>query len=340
MKKHKRWDKKLITWSGFIASICTILSFGFVLFNKPDDKIVIKECKNNGNNIYFSGSNNGVINIMDPMSDLKFYQSHYSNSETINTLEQKNQNVSTLDSDLITNYWKLCRDLWSKKEFEQALSLSLESNDKDLITKCKEFVNIPSHFDNVKDALTSNNFEDAINYVNSNNFKGIYDLLKETNLSSISFQYEDQIIGIFKKDNYYLYWGEGKNEIPHGHGYWLYKPNGNLNIFETDWTSGIPNGKCIFTKYVKQEVNSIFTGNIINGLWHGTIQVNDYAHCELSSESELKYNLEYINGKVQYYEEEYNEFTNKICYIIAYCGYDLITTDDIECIEGVSGFTF
>ena len=59
MKKHKRWDKKLITWSGFIASICTILSFGFVLFNKPDDKIVIKECKNNGNNIYFSGSNNG-----------------------------------------------------------------------------------------------------------------------------------------------------------------------------------------------------------------------------------------------------------------------------------------
>ena len=101
MKKHKRWDKKLITWSGFIASICTILSFGFVLFNKPDDKIVIKECKNNGNNIYFSGSNNGVINIMDPMSDLKFYQSHYSNSETINTLEQKNQEeIGQLDLEI------------------------------------------------------------------------------------------------------------------------------------------------------------------------------------------------------------------------------------------------
>lgn len=67
MKKHKRWDKKLITWSGFIASICTILCFGFELFNKPysitSNINVIKELAFKDNNVNkIDGDNNIIIN--------------------------------------------------------------------------------------------------------------------------------------------------------------------------------------------------------------------------------------------------------------------------------------
>lgn len=314
MNKKKDKLARFHKWIGTIGAICGIT--GITVFSNIDLISII-------NKFFKEGIE--IITLKKQIEESNYKENKIKNGKEISVTQEKDDGF----------YLDTCRELWIKKEFENALNISRESSNTELINKCEKYSTIKSYFDVLYNHLILNDFENATDYINEDIFKCVYEYLDETDLSSLSFEYENKIVGIFEKNRYYVYWGENKNGIPHGHGYWMHKSYDCLDVFETDWINGIPEGECNFSRYKKKKLQNTYQGEVVDGLWNGLIEVVDYY-----DDYTQEYNLEYKDGIVQYFEKILDEDSGIYFYVIAFGDSWTVSTTNVEMTEGVSGFSF
>lgn len=71
--------------------------------------------------------------------------------------------------------------------------------------------------------------------------------------------------------NYYFYYGDYVDGVKNGNGTWFINIPEYTNIFTGTWSNGVPNGQGTESRLFSNGEVRIFSGNLVNGLWHGNV---------------------------------------------------------------------
>lgn len=81
--------------------------------------------------------------------------------------------------------------------------------------------------------------------------------------------------GVVKDEagGYYLYYGDYVDGVRNGNGTWFVTYSNCVDVFTGTWSNDVPNGQGTMSRILDNGEVGVYSGNLVNGLWHGNTNV-------------------------------------------------------------------
>ena len=229
------------------------------------------------------------------------------------------------------------------KERLEEVEVEKESYDRKIRNE-KVFAGVEDVFENIAGYCEAGNYDELFEYMQSDDYQRLLDVVDELEMA-YCVETSHGNVGIYEVNNevfgnYMIYYGDYQDDVREGEGDWLGYFEGNNYHARGSWKADAPNGYQEVREWSNRlgetVVYRVIKGDTVDGLWNGPV---DWCFEEMDGTTEV-YPVTFEEGKwvVLDYDEADETSPYIVCLTGGASGDRKMTTDDVDCTEGIMGF--
>ena len=229
------------------------------------------------------------------------------------------------------------------KERLEEVEVEKESYDRKIRNE-KVFAGVEDVFENIAGYCEAGNYDELFEYMQSDDYQRLLDVVDELEMA-YCVETSHGNVGIYEVNNevfgnYMIYYGDYQDDVREGEGDWLGYFEGNNYHARGSWKADAPNGYQEVREWSNRlgetVVYRVIKGDTVDGLWNGPV---DWCFEEMDGTTEV-YPVTFEEGKwvVLDYDEADENSPYIVCLTGGASGDRKMTTDDVDCTEGIMGF--
>ena len=229
------------------------------------------------------------------------------------------------------------------KERLEEVEVEKESYDRKIRNE-KVFAGVEDVFENIAGYCEAGNYDELFEYMQSDDYQRLLDVVDELEMA-YCVETSHGNVGIYEVNNevfgnYMIYYGDYQDDVREGEGDWLGYFEGNNYHARGSWKADAPNGYQEVREWSNRlgetVVYRVIKGDTVDGLWNGPV---DWCFEEMDGTTEV-YPVTFEEGKwvVLDYDEADENSPYIVCLTGGASGDRKMTTDDVDCMEGIMGF--
>lgn len=229
------------------------------------------------------------------------------------------------------------------KERLEEVEVEKESYDRKIRNE-KVFAGVEDVFENIAGYCEAGNYDELFEYMQSDDYQRLLDVVDELEMA-YCVETSHGNVGIYEVNNevfgnYMIYYGDYQDDVREGEGDWLGYFEGNNYHARGSWKADAPNGYQEVREWSNRlgetVVYRVIKGDTVDGLWNGSV---DWCFEEMDGTTEV-YPVTFEEGKwvVLDYDEADENSPYIVCLTGGASGDRKMTTDDVDCMEGIMGF--
>ena len=229
------------------------------------------------------------------------------------------------------------------KERLEEVEVEKESYDRKIRNE-KVFAGVEDVFENIAGYCEAGNYDELFEYMQSDDYQRLLDVVDELEMA-YCVETSHGNVGIYEVNNevfgnYMIYYGDYQDDVREGEGDWLGYFEGNNYHARGSWKADAPNGYQEVREWSNRlgetVVYRVIKGDTVDGLWNGPV---DWCFEEMDGTTEV-YPVTFEEGKwvVLDYDEADENSPYIVCLTEGEYGDRKMTTDDVDCMEGIMGF--
>ena len=229
------------------------------------------------------------------------------------------------------------------KERLEEVEVEKESYDRKIRNE-KVFAGVEDVFENIAGYCEAGNYDELFEYMQSDDYQRLLDVVDELEMA-YCVETSHGNVGIYEVNNevfgnYMIYYGDYQDDVREGEGDWLGYFEGNNYHARGSWKADAPNGYQEVREWSNRlgesVVYRVIKGDTVDGLWNGPV---DWCFEEMDGTTEV-FPVTFEEGKwvVLDYDEADETSPYIVCLTGGASGDRKMTTDDVDCTEGIMGF--
>ena len=229
------------------------------------------------------------------------------------------------------------------KERLEEVEVEKESYDRKIRNE-KVFAGVEDVFENIAGYCEAGNYDELFEYMQSDDYQRLLDVVDELEMA-YCVETSHGNVGIYEVNNevfgnYMIYYGDYQDDVREGEGDWLGYFEGNNYHARGSWKADAPNGYQEVREWSNRlgetVVYRVIKGDTVDGLWNGPV---DWCFEEMDGTTEV-FPVTFEEGKwvVLDYDEADENSPYIVCLTGGASGDRKMTTDDVDCTEGIMGF--
>lgn len=229
------------------------------------------------------------------------------------------------------------------KERLEEVEVEKKSYDRKIRNE-KVFAGVEDVFENIAGYCEAGNYDELFEYMQSDDYQRLLDVVDELEMA-YCVETSHGNVGIYEVNNevfgnYMIYYGDYQDDVREGEGDWLGYFEGNNYHARGSWKADAPNGYQEVREWSNRlgetVVYRVIKGDTVDGLWNGSV---DWCFEEMDGTTEV-YPVTFEEGKwvVLDYDEADENSPYIVCLTGGASGDRKMTTDDVDCMEGIMGF--
>ena len=229
------------------------------------------------------------------------------------------------------------------KERLEEVEVEKESYDRKIRNE-KVFAGVEDVFENIAGYCEARNYDELFEYMQSDDYQRLLDVVDELEMA-YCVETSHGNVGIYEVNNevfgnYMIYYGDYQDDVREGEGDWLGYFEGNNYHARGSWKADAPNGYQEVREWSNRlgetVVYRVIKGDTVDGLSNGSV---DWCYEEMDGTTEV-YPVTFEEGKwvVLDYDEADENSPYIVCLTGGASGDQKMTTDDVDCTEGIMGF--